>query len=190
MTDWDDLVVSWGKADLDAGALSARVQGQLRRQAWLMRAGVLAGAVGTVAGLALAAWTFNVGLRADAANFLVRGAAVLLLSAMLGMGTAWLAGTLRDTTRSLADMLDLSIRRARVFRRLIALGLAGAAIAALLGLVGYAIRTSAGNPPALSPVEPLLVLGLFAVALLPFHFRVGDRLVRLQLLRRALEAEA
>jgi len=188
--DWDDLVVSWGTADLDAGALSVRVQGKLRRQAGLMRAAVLAGAVGTIAGLALAAWTIYVGLTVGAPNFLVRGTAVLLLSLMLGMGTAWLAGTLNDATRSLADMLDLSIRRARVFRRLIGLGFAGTAIAAVLGMVGYAVRTSAGNPPAMSPVEPLLMLGLFAVALLPFHLRVGDSLARLQLMRRALESEA
>jgi hypothetical protein len=150
---------------------------------------VFAGAVATAAGLALGAWTIRVGLAADAANFLVRGVAVLLLSAMLGLGTAWLARSARDDTRSLSAMLDLSLRRARVFRNLTLLGFVGVAVAAVLGLAGYAIRSRAGVPPALSPLEPLLALGLFATALVPFHLRFRDLIVRLECLRRALAGE-
>jgi len=191
MTDtryWDDLGVAWCAAELDAGSLSPRVKARLQRQAALMRMGMLAGVLGTAAGIALGAWTIYLGLSADAANFLVRGAAVLLISAMLGLGTAWLAGGLKHDTRSVAEMLDLSIRRGQVFRRLTGLGFAACVVAAVLGLVGYAIRSGAGDPPVLSPIEPLLLLGLFAVALLPFHLRFRDTLVRLQFLRRALAA--
>jgi hypothetical protein len=57
----------------------------------------------------------RVGLVTDATHFLVRGVTVLLLSSMVALGTAWLAGNARDDTRSLIEMLDLSLRRARVF---------------------------------------------------------------------------
>jgi hypothetical protein len=192
MTDgiyWDDLGVAWCATELDATALSPRLKARLRRQAGLIRTGVFAGAVATAAGLALGAWTIRVGLATDATHFLARGAAVLLLSAMLGLGTAWLAGSARDDTRSLAEMLDLSLRRARVFGKLTALGFGGTAVAAVLGLVGYAIRVRAGDPPALSPLEPLLVLGLFATVLVPFHLRFRDLAARLECLRRALAVD-
>jgi len=191
MTDfryWDDLGGAWCAIDLHAAGLSSRVKARLQRQAALMRMGILAGALGTAAGLALGGWTIYAGLSADAANFLVRGAAVLMLSAMLGLATAWLAAGLRDETRSLTEMLELSVWRARAFGRLTALGFAGCIVAAVLGLVGYAIRSGAGDPPELSPIEPLLLLGLFAVALLPFHLRFRDTVARLQFLRQAVTA--
>lgn len=99
-------------------------------------------------------------------------------------------GSGRVNAESLADMLDLGITQAERFRRVVLAGYGMCAVAAALGLVGYGIRVHFYRPLAMSPIEPLVLLGLAAVALLLFGRLVTSDLARLTYLRGLLTEAA
>jgi hypothetical protein len=193
MTDepfWDELGIAWqamppGPA-IPLDRMTARFRRETRQIGWAIG---LAGLGGAGLG-ALGAFTLWQGWRLGALNFGTRGLAVLIVAGILWImvGTLWPVRR-GDDARSLSDFAELGLARARRSRRAVVLALAGCTVAAVLGTVGWALRTAADHPPALSPFIDLVVLALLAVIVeaLRRHFR-GEE-ARFAYLKRAL-AEA
>jgi hypothetical protein len=91
-----------------------------------------------------------------------------------------------DDARAVSDMIDLAIARALRTLLLIRLGLYACTIAAVLGLVGTAIRTYLTGPPRMSPVVDLAVLVMFATGLFICRRHIRVDLEKLRALKHAL----
>jgi hypothetical protein len=189
MTDepfWDELGIAWRAAPPAASGSLDRMRASFRRQARQVRLAVALAAVGGTGLGALGAFTLWQGWRLGALNFGTRGLAVLIVAAILWLMAATLWPVRNDDALSLSEFADLGLARARRCRRAVVLGLTGCAVAAVLGTVGWALRTAADHPPALSPVIDLAVLAVLAVIVeaLRRHFRGED--ARFAYLKRAL----
>jgi uncharacterized membrane protein len=187
---WDDLGIAWVAVDPNSEAIAAQLDSRLRSQALRAKLLVATGVPLAVAMLALAGFTLYAGFNGGAWNFLVRGIALLVLSGMTGLA-AWsqrfdAAGQLN----SLAGKMDQTIARSRKLHRAAGLGLTMCGVAAVAGLAGYFIRVRQGHPPAMSPLEPLALLALMAIAICIYmHYSARD-LERLEYLRRTLASES
>jgi len=177
MTDepfWDELGIAWRAASPAADISLDRMKAHFRRETRQFRLAIsLAGLGGTGLGV-LGVFTAWQGWKLGAVNFGTRGLAVLIVAGILWVivATLWpVRGG--DDVRSLSDFADLGLARAKRSRRAVVLGLAGCAVAAVLGVIGTALRTAADHPPALSPFIDLAVLALMAVIVeaLRRHFR-------------------
>jgi hypothetical protein len=186
---WDELGFAWTAAPADPQAALPGLTARLRRQAWLLRLLIAGAALASLAGLALAGWTLWLGWTAHVWHFLVRGTAVLVLAILLAAAAGALAGSVRDASRSLAEALDVAVRRAQGRRRALALGVWACALAAAFGTAGYFVRSYFTRPPAMSPLEPLLVLALTALVLLLLARAASRDLARTRHLQRALAGE-
>jgi hypothetical protein len=189
MTDepfWDELGIAWRAATPAGNGSLDRMRASFRRQAQQIRLAVALAVLGGTGLGALGAFTLWQGWKLAALNFGTRGLAVLIVAAILWVTAATLWPVRNDDALSLGDFADLGLARARRCRRAVVLALAGCTAAAVLGTVGWALRTAADHPPALSPVIDLAVLALLAaiVEALRRHFR-GEE-ARFAYLRKAL----
>lgn len=186
---WNNLGVSWRASIRDAGLMSSRLKTRLKLQSALLTAGTITGAAVSLLGFVLAAWTFSIGLMTHAWNFVTRGltlAAVSLLAVLAALALRERSGV---QTRSLREMLQASITRTERLIRAADLGCYAVVVLALGGMVGYALRVRFGHPPAMSPVEDLLVLAIPAFALLWYRRSQANALRKYRHLNQALGLE-
>lgn len=163
---WDELGVSWRASIRDVGLISSGLEARLRLQSALLTAGTLAGATVSLLGFGLAAWTLWIGWSTQTWHFLTRGATLLTVSFLAVMAALALRARNGVETRSLGEMLQVSIARTERLIRAADLGCYSLVILALGGTVGYVLRVRLGRPPAVSPVENLLALAIVGLALL------------------------
>lgn len=164
--DWDQLGVAWRASVPDPEHAAAGIEARLRRQAALARTGLVAGVLGGLSALALAAWTIWIGTGGRAPNFVTRGATIAVVGVLMLLAAQALGGDTRNAGASIREMLDLSRLRAERQARTAGLGVLATVVLAAGGLVGYAIRVRTGHAPAISPVEALLALAVLGVVLL------------------------
>jgi len=162
---WDELGVSWRATIHDAGLFSSRLQARLRFQRALLTAGTVTGAVVSLLGFGLAVWTLYLGWSSQTWHFLARGATLAIVSLLAVMATLALRERNGVETRSLREMLQVSIARTKRVIRAADLGLYSVLFLALGGAIGYGLRIHFGRPPAMSLVEDLLALAIAGLAL-------------------------
>jgi len=158
---WDERGVAWTAIDPNLRAIASQLPIRLRRQSqWMAIAfviGLLIGAMGVLLGLV----TIGTALSFHIWNFLTRGVAIIAMSVVIMFATWRLH---RTTSLDAAQIIDLAIDHAQKTLSLIRAGLYCCAIAAVFGLMGNAIRTHFGNPPKMSPIFRLTILGLVVLA--------------------------
>ncbi len=162
---WDELGVSWRASIPDSGLISSRLEARLKLQSALLTAGTVVGYAITFLGLALAGWAFWIGWSSHAWNFLTRGVTVTIVSLLAIMVILALRAGGGMETRSVHEMLQVSIVRTERLIRAADLTCCAVLILALGGMTGYFLRIRVAQPPAVSPVEDLLALALVALAL-------------------------
>lgn len=163
---WDELGVSWRASISDSGLLSSRLEARLRLQSALLTVGAVAGAAVSLLGLGLAAWTLWIGWSSPTWHFLTRGLTLAAVSLLAGIAALGLRARKGVETRSVKEMLQVSIERTERLIRAADLGCYSLVILAFGGMVGYALRLRLGRPAAVSPVEDLLALAVAGLALL------------------------
>ncbi|MGH9640780.1 MAG: hypothetical protein ACRD3Y_12015, partial [Bryobacteraceae bacterium] len=147
---WDELGVSWRASIRDPGLVSSRLEGRLKLQSALLSAGTTAAISLGVFGFGLAAWTLWVGWTGQVWNFITRGVTVAAISLLAMMAGLALRTRDRLETRSLQEMLRVSITRTERLIRATDLACYSLAILAVGGMIGYALRIEFGRPPAVS----------------------------------------
>jgi hypothetical protein len=183
---WDELGIAWRMTNPDPNVITPRLIARLRWQRIAMLGLVVAGIPLSIAGLILCVYTLWVGLSFHVWNFLTRGIAFLAISSLLALASWSVRAGLRAYTGSLMEMIDASISRAEGLSRSLRMGYWACAIAAAFGLVGYAIRAHFYHPAAMSPIGPLIFLGVSCAALFFYHRHVRSDLARFRYLRGAL----
>ncbi|HEX4051954.1 MAG TPA: hypothetical protein VHY19_13860 [Steroidobacteraceae bacterium] len=186
---WERLGITWRASVRDAEVVSRRLKARLRLQSTLLTAGTVAGALVSLLGFALAAWTFYVGSKLHAWNFLTRGLTLAIVSLLIVIATLVLRERNAVETRSLRDMLQVSIARTERLLRAADLGCYAAVVLALGGMVGYVLRVRFSRPPAISPIEDLLSLTLLALALLWYRRSQAHSLSNFRRLGQAFDSE-
>jgi hypothetical protein len=187
---WDKRGAAWTAIDPHLRAIASQLPVRLRRQSqWMAVAlviGLLFGAMGVLLGLA----TIGSGLSFHIWNFITRGAAIIIMSTILMFATWPLQHTASfDAAQALAQMIDLAIDHARKTLSLIRAGLYCCVIAAVFGLVGNAIRTHFGRPPKMSPLVPLTILALVALAVIIWGRQTRRELGKFRSLKQALAVD-
>lgn len=188
--DWDEWGVAWSAINPDVTIIAPRLKARLRRQSLLIMTGLLTGFPLSAVGILLGVLTIWRGWTTGTWNFVTRGIAIGAISAILAVAVSLLlpvkAG---DAARSVSEMIDLSIARAQRGLGVIRLGLYACALAAVLGLVGTAIRTLLTRPPRISPVLDLAVLVIVALGLSVYGRHIRVDLQKLRALKRALNED-
>lgn len=186
---WDDLGVAWRAMESDLERITPRLQARLRRQSFVISAALALGAPLSVAGIALGAATIWRGWTTGTWNFVTRGIAITVISALLISALAPLLPYRAHTgMRSLSDMLDIAIARIRRILFLIRGALAACVIAAAFGIAGAEIRTHAGSPPRLSPMIDLIIVALIVSILWLYKRTLSAEGRKFEFLRRTLGA--
>lgn len=184
---WDELGIAWTAIEPDLRASMPRMKRQLRWQTLSLAAVTFGGVPVGIAGGVLGVWTIWLGLSTGIWNFATRGAAILVISLLIA-GAGWSSrSTLRDNTETLSAMVELTLLRAEKWHLAIRLGYASCVVAATLGMIGYGIRVHFGKPPAMSPVEPMVVLAGLGLVLVLLHRSVRRRIAKYRYLRRLLQ---
>lgn len=184
---WDELGIAWTAIEPDLRASMPRMKRQLRWQTLSLVAVTFGGVPVGIAGGVLGVWTIWLGLSTGIWNFATRGAAILVISLLIA-GAGWSSRTtLRDNTETLSAMVELTLLRAEKWHLAIRLGYASCVVAAVLGMIGYGIRVHFGKPPAMSPVEPMVVLAGLGLVLVLLHRSVRRRIAKYRYLRRLLQ---
>lgn len=184
---WDELGIAWTAIEPDLRASMPHMKRKMRWYGLLMAAVVFGGVPIGIAGGVLAIWTIWIGLSAGIWNFATRGAAILVISLLIA-GLGWSCrSALRGSTETLSAMIELALLRAEKWYLAIRLGYAGCFVAAALGMIGYGIRVHSGKPPAMSPVEPMIVLAVLAIVLMLLHRGVRDRMAKYRYLKHLLQ---
>jgi hypothetical protein len=187
---WDELGIAWCAIRPETDTVMPRLKSRLRRQSFLITAGLVTGLLLAIASALLGAFTLWNGWTGGTWNFVTRGGALLALSAFLLVAAFGLLPVLAgDQARALPDMIDLTIARAERLQVAIRLGVYACAVVAVLGLAGTAIRTYSGRPPAMSPVWDLTVLAALALGLFLYGRHVTITLVKFRYLKRVLSGE-
>ena len=183
---WDELGVAWRATNADLNAITPKLKTRLRWQGFGMLAIVVVGIPLSVAGLILGLYTLWIGWAHHVWFFLTRGVAIVWMSYLLALASWSLHTGMRGYTGSLMEMIDGSIMRAEGLSRAVRMGYWGCAISVVFGVVGYGIRARFYHPAAMSPVGPLLLLGVSCMALYLYHWHVANDLARFKYLRGAL----
>jgi hypothetical protein len=187
---WDDLGFAWQVAEPERGLIVPRLSERLRRQSLLIALGIAGGVLLAGAGALLGAFTLWIGWSAGAWNFIPRGIAILAISTIVALATASLWPVrASDNARALPDMLQLTVGRLAGTLRIIQLGLVACFTAAVLGLLGAAVRMYFFRAPTVSPVLDLALLAAVAIGLALYRKRVSNELLRFRYLQEALSAE-
>lgn len=184
---WDELGIAWTAIEPDLRDSMQRMKRRLRWQKLSMAAVVFGGLAVGITGSLLGIWTIWVGLSAGIWNFVTRGAAILVIS-LLVAGLGWSSRrAIRDNTETLSAMIELTLLRAEKWYSAIRLGYASCIVAAVLGMIGYGIRVHSGKPPAMSPLEPMIVLAVLAFVLVLMHRGVRRRIAKYRYLKHMLQ---
>jgi MFS family permease len=187
---WDELGIAWCAINPQSGVIAPRLRARLRRQTFVISAGIIAGSCLGIAGMLLGSFTIWAGWTTGAWNFLPRGIAIVAISGMLLSGAiSLLPIRAARADRSLKEMIDLSIRRAQRALVMVRLGFCSCAIALVFGLAGAEIRTHFSGPPRLSPIVDVLLILVFALGLYLYRRHVREHLERMRALCRALAAD-
>jgi hypothetical protein len=184
---WDELGLAW--TAINPEIMAPRLKARLRRQTILGRLTVFGGLPLCMAGAVLGAWTLWRGATLEAWFFVTRGLAIITLS-LLGGFAAWsfhAAGT--DKSDSLAAMVALALRRAQARLVAIRLGLVGLGTTALLGSLGYVLRSQMGKPSAMPLAAGVVVLALLALVLALLDARARTEVAKLRVLQNLLAEE-
>lgn len=186
---WDNLGIAWAAINPNPRVLTTHIKRRLRWQTLSVAAATFGGIPIGAAGVVLGIWTIWTGLSTDTWNFATRGAAIVVIS-LLVIGVIWsFKNVLKDNTESLSAMIDLTLLRAEKWQFATRLGYVACVVAAALGTIGYGIRIRSGKPPAMSPIEPLVLLAALGVGLFLFHRVVRDRIAKFRYLKRLLLEE-
>jgi hypothetical protein len=185
---WDELGVSWRASISDPGMMSSRLEARLKLQTALLTAGTMAAAALSLVGFGLAAWALWVGWTNEIWNFITRGVTLAAVSSLAIMAISALRTRNGIETRSLRDMLQVSITRTERLIRAADLACYSLVILAVGGMVGYALRIRLGRPPSISPVEGLLVLSLAGLALVWFRSSQARALRKYQHVRQVFDS--
>jgi len=190
MTDepfWDELGIAWQAASPAADVPLARMKAHFRTESRLLLAAIAACTVFGTAMLALSAFTLWQAWRLAAWNFGTRGLALLVIGTILWLiaRALWpVRGS--DNARSLSDFADLGFARAAQGLRVCALGFGVCAVAAILGVIGAALRTMAGHPPVVPVAVGLALVAVFAGGVAAERRRFRREQARFAYLRDAL----
>lgn len=190
MTDepfWDELGIAWQAITPALEVHPDRLQARVRRQSLLFGVALVGAILLGIGGAILGAYTLWQAWRLAAWNFATRGLALLLIALLAWLAVAALAPVRGgDGSTSLSELARFGLARSTRGLKVVRLGLAGCAGAAVLGIAGTVIRTAAGRPPALSPVIDLIILALVALALALYGGRLRSDRARFAHLRHAL----
>jgi len=186
----DERGVAWTAIDPNLRAIASQLPVRLRRQSkWTAVAlviGLLFGAMGVLLGLV----TIGTGLSFHIWNFLTRGAAIIAMSVIIMFATWPLQRTTSlDAAQALSQMIDLAIDHAQKTLSLVRAGLYCCVIAAVFGLVGNAIRSHFDRPPKMSPIIPLTILALVALAVVIWGRQTRLELGKYRSLKQALPVD-
>ena len=187
---WDDLGVAWRAINPDVPIIAARIEARVRRQSALILATLVIGLPLSAIGFALGVFTIWRGMTTGAWNFATRGTAIVTISILMAIAVLSLFGV-RGGRRaaSVSEMLDLSIARAQRTLIGIRLGMAACLAAAVMGLVGSAIRSRVSGPPLMSPIIDLALLALCAFALFAWGRNARIHLGRLRAVKGVIGTE-
>jgi hypothetical protein len=187
---WDELGIAWCAIKPEVNVIAPRLKARLRRQSLLITAGLVIGLPFSAAGLLLGALTIWTGLTTGTWNFVTRGLAIGVISAIVAIAVSLLLPVrASEAARALSEMIELAIARAQRTLAMIRLGFYACAVAVVFGLIGTAIRAYLASPPRMSPVVDLAVLGVFALGLFLCSRRVRVNLEKLRYLKRALAVD-
>ena len=181
---WDELGLAWTAINPDI--IAPRIRENLRRQSALTALGVFAGLPLSLAGIALGIWTLWHGAFAQAWFFVTRGTAILLMSLIAALAAASFFPLLGDGAQSVAAMIASALAWAQRWHKAVRLGYLGLAVAALFGMSGYFLRVQAGKTPALSPLEPMVLLALLALVLFLLQRKAKADIAKYRYLQRLL----
>jgi hypothetical protein len=188
---WDELGIAWCAIDPKVEVIVPRIRARLRRQSLLIWTGLIIGLPIGIAGIMLGGYTIAAGSWMGAWNFVTRGIAIELISALILY--AWfllLPVRSAPVTRPLSEMLGLAITRAEATLTAIRLGCYSCIVAALFGVIGVAIRTYFGDPPQMSPIVACSIIAVLAAGLFLYGRETKVALAKFRHLRRALATEA
>jgi Flp pilus assembly pilin Flp len=184
---WDDLGVTWCAIDPNVSVIASRLEVRLRRQSRWITAGLVIGLPLGLAGILLGVASLVIGGISGQWHFVTRGIAIIAMSAILTFALASLLDVRSGSaTRAVSEMIDLAVERGQRTLSLIRSGLYACVIAAVFGLVGTAIRTHFGQPPKLSPIVDLVIVGLIALVLFLYGRQVRFELGKYRALKQAL----
>jgi hypothetical protein len=187
---WDELGVAWCAIDPDISVITLRLGARLRRQSRWITAGLVTGLTLGAVGAMLGAATIWSGWYSGAWNFVTRGVAIVVISAILTFTVLSLLSVRSwATTSALSEMIDFAISRAQRTLSLIRAGIYACVIAAVFGLVGTTIRTHLAAPPRMSPIVDLVVLALIALVLFLFGRQIQAELGKYRTLKHALAVD-
>lgn len=188
---WDELGIAWCAINPEINVIAPRLKARLRRQSFLIMAGLVTGLPLSAAGLLLGMLTIWSGWTTGTWNFVTRGIAIGSISVIFGVAVSLLLPVrASDSARALSEMIDLAIARAQRALVTIRLGFYACGVAAVFGLVGTAIRTYLARPPRMSPVVDLAVLAIFALGLFFYGRHIKVNLEKLRYLKHALAMDS
>jgi hypothetical protein len=185
---WDELGIAWQATPAPEVPLD-RMKARFSRESRQIGLAIGLAGLGGAFLAALGAFTVWQGARLGVLNFEIRGAAVLIVAAILWAIVGMLWPARGGDARSQREFAELGLARARRSRRSVVMALAACAVAAVMGVIGTIVRTTAGNPPALSPVIDLAILALLAVIVEALRRKFRSDEARFAYLRDALGAE-
>ena len=183
---WDELGVAWSAINPDIDLIMPRLKSRLRRHSILITASLVLGLPLSLAGFLLGVYTIWIGWTNGASHFVTRGISLVVIATILSFAMSFLLSVRAGDSLALSEMLDLAIARAEKTLVTTRLGLYACGVAALLGLVGTAMRTQLSRPPALSPLADLAVLAIFALGLFLYRRRLSRDLAKYRYLKGVL----
>jgi hypothetical protein len=187
---WDDLGVAWRAINPDLSVIAPRIEARVRRQSALIIATLAIGLPLSAIGFCLGVFTIWRGWTTESWHFVSRGAAIATMAILAAVAVlALLSVRGGRTAAAVSEMLDLSIARAQRTLIGIRLGMAACLVAAVMGLVGTAIRSRLSGPPLMSPIVDLVLLALCALGLFAWGRNVQLHLGKLRAVQRALGNE-
>lgn len=184
---WDELGVAWRAIDPNINVISSQLAARLRRQSRWLTACVVIGLTLCVVGMLMGVGTIGIGLSSGAWNFVIRGIAMIAISAMLLFPLWSLQSDIAaDAASDLSQMIDQAVERAQKTLSLTRAALYSCVVAAIFGLVGTAIRTHLGRPPKMSPTLDLIILALVASVMFFYGRHIRVDLGKYRILKQAL----
>ncbi len=187
---WDNLGVAWRATSSDIQQVTPLLQARLRRQAFGIGISVTLGLPLCVAALVLGILTIWHGWTSGTWNFVTRGTAIVLVSALLIRAlSSFLPFSARTGIQTLSDMLEIASARIRRTLFLIGTAIAACVISAAFGVAGTVIRIHAGSPPHVSPFIDLTITAL-VIAFLWLYARIlSAEADKFEYLQRTLAAD-
>jgi MFS family permease len=184
---WDELGVAWSAINPDINVIMPRLKYRLRLQSFLIGAGVVLGSVLAAGGFIIGAATMWRGWTTDTWNFVTRGIAIVVVSALLSIAVSLLLPVRASAdVKALTEMIDLAVARAERTLKTIRLGFYACAVLAVFGLAGTAVRTYLSRPPTVSLTIDLAVLAICALGLFVYARHTRVDLAKYRYLKKAL----